>query len=136
MVADRYLMDKPCCKPRPFIVPAMLMLGVLTASGCVAQKQPLYRWGVYEPLIYQQYTRPGTAEPGIQVDKLSADIERTQAEGKRVPPGEHAHLGYMQYQIGNVDEAIAEFQTERALYPESTTLMDRLIARARRNGTP
>lgn len=137
MVADGGLMDRPQrAAPRAFVVPVLVATTALAASGCVAQKQPLYRWGAYEPLIYQQYTKPGTAEPGIQVDKLSADIERTRAEGKRVPPGEHAHLGYMQYQIGNVDQAIAEFQTERALYPESATLMDRLIARARGNGKP
>lgn len=131
MVAHGRVKDRPRCAGRAVTLPALLLITMLAASGCVAPKQPLYRWGEYEPLIYQQYTQPGKAEPGAQVDRLSADIQRTLSAGKRVPPGEHAQLGYMQYQIGNVDQAIAEFQTERALYPESATLMDRLIARAR-----
>ncbi|GAB3672553.1 DUF4810 domain-containing protein [Salinisphaera aquimarina] len=120
---------------RSLVFLGVLLLTALTVTGCASQgKQPLYRWGGYQSLIYQQYVKPGTAEPGIQVDKLSADIERTQAEGKRVPPGEHAHLGYMQYQIGNTDQAVQEFQVERNVYPESATLMDRLINRARAGG--
>lgn len=119
--------------------PAIAVLAGLVAAtllaGCVAQKQPLYRWGDYEPLIYQQYAKPGKAEPGIQVDKLNADIERTQAEGKRVPPGEHAQLGFMEYQIGNVDAAATQFELERQLFPESTVFMNTILQRLKTGGT-
>lgn len=108
---------------------AALLLTALV-SGCAAQhKPPLYRWGDYQTLIYQQYVQPGKAEPNIQVDKLSADIQKTQAEGKRVPPGEHAQLGYMEYQIGNANQAAAQFAIERKLYPESSVFMTTILKR-------
>lgn len=113
---------------RNAFVATLLVAGLL--SGCAAQQtQPLYRWGEYENLVYKMYTRPGEAEPGLQVEKLSADIERTIAEGKRVPPGVHAQLGYMQFLQGNDGQAAEEFATERRLYPESVTFMDTFIER-------
>ena len=109
-------------------IAALLVLALL--AGCAAQQaQPLYRWGEYESLVYKMYAKPGEAEPGLQVQKLSADIERTQAEGKRVPPGVHAQLGYMQFLQGNESQAVEEFAIERRLYPESATFMDTFIER-------
>lgn len=106
---------------------------MLLGTGCANLQgpQPLYRWGDYETLIYQMYEQPGAAEPGLQVQKLSADIERTIATGKRVPPGVHAHLGYMQYLQGNTNQALQEFVTERELYPESARFMNTFIDRIR-----
>lgn len=102
-------------------------------TGCASQQsQSLYRWGEYENLIYTMYKRPGEAEPGRQVQQLSADIERTEAEGKQVPPGVHAQLGYMQYMQGNAGEAAEQFAIERRLYPESTTFMTTFIERIER----
>lgn len=101
----------------------------LLVTGCAATKPPIYRWGDYEQLVYEMYATPGKADPGVQVAKLSADIERTHAEGKRVPPGVHAHLGYMYYIQGNEGAAINEFYTEKQLFPESGILIDRMLNR-------
>lgn len=115
-------------QPSRSVVTAALLI-LTTLAGCATQQQPLYRWGEYESLVYKMYAKPGEAEPGLQVQKLSADIERTQAEGKRVPPGVHAQLGYMQFLQGNDGEAVEEFAIERRLYPESATFMDTFIER-------
>ena len=96
--------------------------------GC-AQPASIYRWGVYENLIYQMYANPGEADPSTQIAQLTADIARTHAEGQRVPPGVHAHLGFLYYTQGQVDLAYEEFSTERELFPESTTFIDGLLAR-------
>ena len=105
------------------------VLAALVLSGCVTQPEPLYRWGEYEQLIYTMYTQPGAAEPGLQVQKLQADIQRSEAEGKRVPPGVHAQLGYMQYMQGNEAAAVDQFAMERRLYPESDAFMTTFIER-------
>jgi hypothetical protein len=115
----------------PPLVMITAMAGLLLVSGCT-QKQPIYRWGVYESLLYDMYTKPGKADPGTQVAKLSEDIERTQTEGKRVPPGVHAHLGYMYYLQGRTDNAQAEFETERELFPESSTFVEGILKRLRK----
>ena len=110
---------------------AALAIVVLLAVGC-AQKPQIYRWGVYEDLVYEMYAKPGKADPVTQVAKLSEDITRTQAEGKRVPPGVHAHLGYMYFLLGNTEAAYREFVTEREMFPESATFINGMLQRLRK----
>jgi len=105
------------------------VISVLLISGCATSKPPIYRWGEYEKLVYEMYAKPGKADPGTQVAKLSEDIARTQAEGKRVPPGVHAHLGYMYYIQGDEGAAMSEFATERELFPESAVFVDGMLNR-------
>ena len=107
---------------------AAATIAAVLSSSC-AQKPLIYRWGVYEDLVYEMYAKPGKADPGTQVAKLSEDVARTEAEGKRVPPGVHAHLGYMYYLQGSTDAAYQEFVTERELFPESATFVDGILRR-------
>jgi hypothetical protein len=109
------------------------VLALLLATGCATTKQPHYQWGQYEQLVYEMYAKPGKAEPGVQVAKLSEDIERAQAEGRRVPPGVHAHLGYMYYIQGNEQGAYNEFAIERELFPESAVFIDGIVKRLQEN---
>jgi len=115
---------------RPFLPALTAMAAILLMAGC-NQKPPIYRWGVYEPLLYHMYNKPGKADPGAQVARLSEDIERTHAEGKRIPPGVYAHLGYMYYLQGSPGEAQAAFETERKLFPESAVFIDGILKRLR-----
>jgi hypothetical protein len=108
----------------------MAGISVLLLSACATTQEPtLYRWGAYEQLIYEMYAKPGKADPGTQVARLSEEIERTRAEGRRVPPGVHAHLGFMYYLQGNPGAAYNEFESERALFPESAVFVDRVLRR-------
>ena len=45
-----------------------------------------------------------------------------------MPPGWHAHLGYLYFELGKSDQARQEFETEKANFPESAVFMDRLLA--------
>ena len=110
----------------------LCLLLLASLSGC-KRTPPLYAWGSYEGQIYAMYINPGEAEPGIQIDRLTEDIERAGLEGKRTPPGVHAHLGYLYYTQGNVQAALAEFATEKALFPESATFIDGMVARLKKS---
>jgi len=101
-------------------------------SSCV-QHQDHYYWGSYEPLLLEMYTKPGQATPDVQIDKLTADIQKAEGLGKPIPPGVFAHLGLMYATIGYVDQAEAAFLQEKNLYPESKTLIDGMMNRARVN---
>jgi hypothetical protein len=103
-----------------------LLIATVLATGC--GPGPLYHWGHYEPLVYEMYAHPGKAEPAEQIDKLTEDIATAQSKGRPVPPGVHAHLGYMYLQQGNARAAEEQFEIEKQLFPESTVFMDRLLA--------
>lgn len=94
--------------------------------GCGTPKT-IYYWGSYEPLVYTMYATPGKATPEVQVAKLEEDFQKARAKNQPVPPGFHAHLGYLYVQLGKGDQARQEFETEKASFPESAVFMDRLL---------
>jgi hypothetical protein len=96
-------------------------------TGCAAPG--LYSWGHYEAVVYATYAKPGSVPPERQIELLEQDYQKARSENKPVPPGFHAHLGYLYYQIGRLDEARREFETEKARFPESVVFIDRLLAR-------
>ncbi len=102
-----------------------------TTLGC-AQQNTLYRWGSYEDGLYQNLVRR-TEDPATQAVRLAADVARTEAEGKRVPPGAHAHLGWLLYSTGDSQGARTHLETEKSLFPESTKMVDVMLGRL---GTP
>lgn len=104
-------------------------LACAVVLGACETTPPLYRWGVYEELIYQGYRDPGSSDPVTDAARLAEDVERTEAEGARVPPGVHAHLGYLYFSQGDLAGATSELERERALFPESTAFVDGMLAR-------
>jgi hypothetical protein len=106
----------------------LVLLALATGAGC-AGTPSLYRWGIYEDLLYESYKNPGGADPVTDAARLAEDIARTDAEGLAVPPGVHAHLGYLYASQGDLGLARAHFERERELYPESTVFIDGILAR-------
>ncbi len=105
---------------------AGLVAGLVLLAGCAAPT--LYSWGHYEELIYAFYAAPGKVSPEMQIEKLEEDYQKARAANQRVPPGFHAHLGYLYFQIGKMDQARQEFETEKVQFPESAVFMDRLLS--------
>ena len=105
--------------------PGLLALLVLL-TGCAAPTT--YLWGHYEGVVYATYAAPGAVPPERQIELLEQDYQEARSQNKPVPPGFHAHLGYLYYQIGRTEEARREFETEKARFPESAVFMDRLLA--------
>jgi hypothetical protein len=63
-----------------------------------------------------------------QIETLEKDYQSARAANQRLPPGWHAHLAYLYYETGKTDQARQELLTEKAEFPESTVIMDRLLA--------
>jgi len=95
-------------------------------SAC--QSPDVYYWGHYEKLIYISYTKPDKATPELQAQVMEEDMQDAISDNKPLPPGFHAHLGDLYYQMGKPDLAVREFQKEKEQFPESAVFMDRLIA--------
>ena len=100
---------------------------LLAAGGCVTPAPTHYAWGSYEELIYAAEARPGTFAPEAQVEQLEKDREAARAAQKPLPPGWHAHLGYLHFQLGHGDLARDELIAEKTQFPEATALVDRLL---------
>ena len=109
----------------------LLVASAVVLVGCAAPPTR-YAWGSYEELIYSNYALPGKLTPQSQVDFMQKDFEEARAANKPVPPGWHAQLAYLYYQIGKTDQARQELLNERVTYPESAVLMDRLLANLRK----
>ncbi len=105
---------------------------LLTLVGCAAPKQSLYQWGDYENQVYALYNDPGKSPVEEQIEKLEADYQKARSTNKAVPPGFHAHLGYLYFQAGKGDQAVQSFQTEKTLFPESAVYMDRILAKVKK----
>jgi hypothetical protein len=103
-----------------------LVASTAALAGC-ATPRTLYTWGSYEELIYASYAAPGKVPSESQVEILEKDYQQGRAANKRMPPGWHAHLGYLYYQLGKPDQARQELLTEKADFPESAVFVNRLL---------
>lgn len=110
----------------------LFLLAVSVLAGC-AKQHSVYEWGSYEDQIYVMYSDPGKVPVEEQIESLERDYQLARSENKPVPPGYHAHLGYLYYQIGKADQAFQSLETEKELFPESTRFMDLLISRMTRS---
>jgi hypothetical protein len=93
-------------------------------TGC-ATNQNLYEWGGYDAALYSTYKSPETVVE-LQT-KLETHIAAMTQAKQKVAPGLYAELGSLYLQAGKTDEAIAQYNKERELWPESRTLMDSMI---------
>jgi len=110
-----------------------LMLFLLVITGCNLAPNHQYYWGEYENLIYDSYNKPGSATPELQIQKITQDIEQAKENRKKIPPGLYAHLGMMYAFQGNKSLALAAFNEEKRLFPESSALIDGMIKRSNKN---
>ena len=78
-------------------------------------------------MTYAALAKPETVSVDEQIIFLEEDIEIGRSKDLPAPPGMYAHLGYLYLQTGNVDKAVAAFETEKTLFPESEAFINRLL---------
>ncbi|AIR88758.1 DUF4810 domain-containing protein [Pseudomonas cremoricolorata] len=105
---------------------AGLLLGSLLLAGCNTPK-PLYQWESYQPQVYQYFNGQSKEEQAIALER---DLEKIKAKNGAVPPGYHAQLGLLYSELGRDDQMVQQFNTEKALFPESAAYMDFLLSNA------
>lgn len=101
----------------------------LLGAGC-AQQQPMYHWAGYDGRLYQHYRHPQDREAWVV--SMRQVVLAAEREGRTVPPGIYAEYGYALFEEGDHASAIAYFEKERELWPESRVLMDKMIQNAER----
>lgn len=103
-----------------------LLIGTLAliATTACAPPHSLYDWGNYEGSLYQLMKNTSSLNQyGIA---LNQQIVKAEAEGK-VPPGIYAEYGYFLVTTQKPREAVVWFNKEKAKWPESSILMDKMI---------
>ncbi|KAK0361034.1 hypothetical protein LTR94_024936 [Friedmanniomyces endolithicus] len=105
-------------------------LGTLTAVICLGgaltacAPTSRFEWGSYEQALYAYAQSPENRS--VYKTSLEQAIERGKSRNA-VAPGMYAELGYLFMEEGDSATAIANFEQERALFPESAGFMDRVI---------
>lgn len=108
-----------------------LILAAGFLAGCQTNNTSLYHWGAYEKLVYDMYVEPGQVPAAEQISMLEADIQAAEANGAKVHPGLYAHLAMMYAAEGKSAMAEQALNMEKQLFPESSTLIDTLLANAK-----
>lgn len=105
----------------------------LTGSlGCATQSTSTFYWGDYEKSLYRRYAEGDAAYVDVYLLETIRSAEQRQL---RLPPGVYADYGFLLYKRGDYDGALAYFEKEKRLFPESTALMAKLIERIQQQKT-
>lgn len=102
----------------------MALVCALSLGGCMPNA--LYDWGHYEDSLYLRYSQHDFAKAEAY---LQQSVPTAGAQAGRVPPGLFADYGFLLYRRGDHTGAVAYFEKEKAAFPESTALMNKLIER-------
>jgi len=101
-----------------------ILMAVLLATGCSTPKTT-YDWGRHDQDLFNLMKDPGKLEAyGLSLRQ----IIDSHPDGKRLPPGICAEYGYILISAGRLGEALPYFELEKKFWPESTHIMDRMIA--------
>ena len=112
----------------------LLAVMLLSIAGLAEAKDPprLYLWDSYEQDMFLAYAQPDNSSRQMKLAAtLLRIIEKSDKAGRKVPPGMVAEYGYFLYQRGEYFAAIDHFRREATTWPESKTLMDLMIRKAR-----
>lgn len=110
------------------IIGVLTIAAVLTLSGCATVTEAGYYWGKYSSTLYNYTKNPSDETLAAHTEELEEIIAESAERELRVPPGVHAELGYIRARQGDDATAMAHYESEMALYPESRLFLERLVA--------
>lgn len=105
----------------------VVLLGVsVSLVGC-APKQ-MYSWENYSYSLYEAKKNATDEAVGKHKLVLLKIIETSKENNQRVPPGIYCEYGYILLKEGKPQEALAYFELEEKIYPESAVFIQKLKA--------
>ena len=109
-----------------------MFLCCVIISGCAPKK--MYYFGDYSQTLYKSKKDQNDESLLNHKQELEKILAESETRNLPIPPGICAELGYLYYKSNNSKEAVALFQKEYQLYPESKHLMERLIQSVEQKG--
>jgi hypothetical protein len=112
---------------------AILILTLAVAS-CSSVSPGGYYWGKYSYTYHDLVKNPSDDSRAKHQATLRNIISESNELNLRVPPGIHAELGNLLAFDQQDEAAIAEFNKEMKLYPESKVFIERLLSGVTQGG--
>lgn len=103
-----------------------IALSLLLLGGCATVTEAGYYWGNYSGTLYEYTKNPSESTLAAHKAELENIIGKSRDKQLRVPPGIHAELGYINAREGSDSQAMAHYENEMSLYPESRLFLERL----------
>lgn len=111
-----------------FLKSFLLVAAIALMTGCASKPTALYNYDGYSQSYYAYKKSPSEDSLAALIKVIEEDIENVnESVSQRVPPGLYAKLGYLYLKSGDKKKAVALFEKEKALYPESSKFMNTLI---------
>ena len=111
-------------------IKVMMVVLCIGLAGCTTVSPGGYYWGKYSYTYHDLLENPGETARAAHVITLQDIIATSNEKDLRTPPGIHAELGQLYVKKDQMSQAMAQFQNEINLYPESKVFLDRLTAGA------
>lgn len=109
---------------------SLIVASSVLLAACQSAPKTMYQWDAYQPQVYQHFKGES---PDQQIAILEKDLQIISAKGNTPPPGYHAHLGLLYSISGKNDLVAQQFENEKKLFPESSTYMDFLLNKIKKN---
>jgi len=102
-------------------------------QACATKDTSLYHWGSYQDKLYEGFQiENGNTSPDKQLQELQQEQQKAASKGKALPPGFQAHMGFLFFQTGQLDQAVMAFENEKKQFSESSTYMDFVIGKVKK----
>lgn len=106
----------------------LMVLLLIASSGCATKvsESGLY-WGDYSKTLYESKKNPSPESLAKHKNELIKIVAKSKELNLRPPPGIQAELGVVLMNEKDEKTAIGHFSGEAETYPESKTLVARLM---------
>ncbi len=100
---------------------------LLIIGGCATISESRLYWGNYSKTLYEYKKNPSAENLAKHKNELQTILVKSKEMKLRPPPGIQAELGSIYMNEKDQKTAISYFSLEAETYPESKTLISRLM---------
>ncbi len=111
----------------------LALAAALAASPSLCMAAGLYSWSNYQSNAYKYFKKADLGSLQNLLKSYDQIISKQGGSRGTVPPGIYADYGWLLIKSGSRDEGKAMLMKEMELYPESSTLIMRILKRFEEN---
>ena len=109
------------------VLALVFLAAAVSPSLCMAAG--LYNWSGYQKNAYKYFKKADLGSLQNLLKSYDQIIEKQNGSRETVPPGIYGDYGWLLIKTGRTEEGKALLRKEMELYPESSTLIMRILKR-------